>query len=130
LTLLTLITHLFSKPCQTAAPLEIELAGKLNRAPGLGIAIGVHRLIDRVDGSEDRGPRAKISIRICEIGMIECVVSFQPQLNISAAVSPSDGQILINLKIRIVKSRPWKKLRFTLPNVPIGSCENVPGLNQ
>jgi hypothetical protein len=90
--------------------LEVELAGKLNRAPGLGIAIGIHRLIDRVDGSKDRGPRAKISIRIREIRMIEGVVGFQPQLDVSAAVGPSDGQIFINLKIRIVEARPVEKV--------------------
>jgi hypothetical protein len=68
-----------------APSLEMKFSGKLDAA-GLWIAVGIHRLVNGVDRSEDWRTGNKVAIVICKVGVIEGVVCLESLLDLSPAV--------------------------------------------
>jgi hypothetical protein len=90
--------------------LEIQLCTELNRPRRLRIAAGVDGLIDRSDHSEDRWPGAKVAARIRKVRMVEHVISFQPQLQVTGTFKPSNGSVFIYLDVGVIEPGTMKEI--------------------
>src|SRR5271155_1999213 len=107
-------------PASASCPiaLEIELCTELNRPRRLRIAAGVDGLIYRSDHSKDRWPGAKVAAGIRKVRMVEHVISFQPQLQVTGAFKPSNGSVFIYLDIGVIEPRTMKEITLHVSEGP------------